>query len=161
MRELKLNLIYQIYDRAEELDQADQQLVQKAIEATQQAYAPYSNFKVGAAIRLGNSDIILGNNQENASYPAGLCAEQTALFHVGANYPNETIQTIAIATASKKGSADHPIAPCGICRQVLMEYECKQDSLIRILLINGDQSITEISSANDLMPMAFSSEFLK
>ena len=161
MRELKLNLTYQIYDRAEELDQAAQQLVQKAIETTQQAYAPYSNFKVGAAIRLSNSDIILGNNQENASYPAGLCAEQTALFHVGSNYPNETIETIAISTASKNGSADHPIAPCGICRQVLMEYESKQDSPIRILLINGDQSITEISSAKDLMPMAFGSEFLK
>lgn len=161
MRELKLNLTYQIYDAANELDDADQQLIQKAIEATQKAYAPYSKFKVGAAVRLGNNSIIIGNNQENASYPAGLCAEQTALFHVGSNYPNESIDTIAIATAPNNGRADHPIAPCGICRQVLMEYEGKQEGSIRILLINGDQSITAISSAKDLMPMAFGGEFLK
>ena len=143
------------------LNASERDLVKHAKYAADQAYAPYSKFKVGASVRLSNGEIIIGNNQENASYPAGLCAEQVALFHVGSNYPDENIEAMVIVTDSNNGTAENPIAPCGICRQVIMEYQNKQSNPIIIYLVNGDGTITKISSPNDLLPMSFSGNFLK
>lgn len=138
--------------RLEELSASDQLLVQKALESREHAYAPYSFYKVGAAAELDNGQVVLGNNQENAAYPSGLCAERVALFACGAMHPNSTILTLAIATASK---GEIPAASCGSCRQVMMEFELKQKESIRVLLADDGGNVLIVNSVKDLMPLSF------
>ena len=118
-----------------ELTVTEQTLLQKAIESTHHSYAPYSHFHVGAALLLGNGEIVLGCNQENASFPAGICAERSAIFAAGAKYPDEPVVMLAIAARNSLGELlDDPISPCGICRQVILETESRFNQPIRILL---------------------------
>uniref|UniRef100_A0A3Q2XTG9 CMP/dCMP-type deaminase domain-containing protein n=1 Tax=Hippocampus comes TaxID=109280 RepID=A0A3Q2XTG9_HIPCM len=112
----------------------DAMLLQEAERARQSSYSPYSNFSVGAALLLESGKIVLGSNQENASFPAGLCAEGVAVFSAGTNFPDEKIKTIAITAASQSTQLDHPAAPCGICRQSIAEYEKKQGTPIQIIM---------------------------
>ena len=105
----------------EELSKEDQDLLQQATAACKKAYAPYSRFYVGAAILLENGKIVTGNNQENAAYPSGLCAERVAIFKASADYPAAQIKTIAVTASSEEFDIDHPVSPCGACRQVLKE----------------------------------------
>ncbi|HPV88007.1 MAG TPA: cytidine deaminase [Bacteroidales bacterium] len=127
------------------LNPADAELMEKAIQAAGNAYAPYSKFRVGAAIRLKNGRILTGNNQENASFPAGICAERAVVFYAHANYPESTIRSIAV-TAS----------PCGVCRQVLLESEKRAGVPIRVLLANGNE-VRIFNSVKDLLPFGFDS----
>lgn len=129
--------------------------MQKAIEARDNAYAPYSQFFVGAAILLDNGEIITGSNQENASYPSGLCAERTAVYYAGAKYPNSKLLKMAITAASQKQKTDSPIPPCGACRQALAEYEVKQDESIEIYFMGETGKIIKSESLANLLPLVF------
>ncbi|MBP7399735.1 MAG: cytidine deaminase [Chitinophagales bacterium] len=134
------------------LNDQDQELLTMATLAINTAYAPYSNYRVGAALRLQNTTIISGSNQENAAYPSGLCAERVAIFSARSQYPKEPIHTIAITTEKY---TDHPIAPCGSCRQVISEYEIKQQSPIRIILGHIDGIVWISESMENLLPLPF------
>ena len=161
MQKQKISFELTVFESLEELSKEDQALMSKAIAARKNAYAPYSNFQVGASVLLENGKTIIGNNQENASYPSGLCAERVAVFHAGAVYPNINIEVIAITAASKKYVVDSPAAPCGNCRQSISEYEVKQESPIRLLLMGEQGKIFQCDSIADLLPLGFDSSFLK
>ena len=139
----------------EDLTDAEQALVEEAIEGTNRSYAPYSQFHVGAALLLENGKTIIGCNQENAAYPAGICAERSAIFTAGAQYPDQPILMIAIAARNKQGELqEEPISPCGICRQVIIECETRFKKPIRILLY-GQKLIYVIDNIKKLMPLSF------
>ncbi len=139
----------------DELDAADRALVTAARAATERAYAPYSNFKVGAAIRLDDGTVIEGSNQENAAYPSGICAERTAAFYAHANNPDTPFQAIAIAAVGTDGQpTDEPTAPCCGCRQVLLEYEKLAKHPVKVILAGKDK-IYILKSVKDLVPLAF------
>ena len=138
-----------------ELNEQDKTLVFSAMKSREQAYAPYSSFWVGAALLLSNGVVITGNNQENAAYPSGLCAERTALFYAKANYPQEKILKIAICGDDAKTPQGEITTPCGNCRQALLEYECTQGSPIVVLCASTQGNILEIGSIKDLLPFCF------
>ena len=155
MKELELKSVIQAC-QMEELSAEEQHLVNLAIEATGRSYAPYSNFHVGAAVRLENGENIIGCNQENAAYPSGLCAERTALFSAGAQYPNVGVEMLAIAARGTDGELQYePVGPCGSCRQVIVESETRAGHPIRILLY-GRKCVYVIDGIRKLMPLMFS-----
>lgn len=141
----------------EELDQADKRLIDEAKEATRRSYAPYSHFHVGAAARLANGSVITGNNQENAAYPSGICAERTTLFYANAQYPEEAVETLAIAARTEKDFLDSPIPPCGACRQVMLETEKRFNRPMRIMLY-GKKEIYVMEGVGTLLPLSFGAE---
>nr|WP_294797404.1 cytidine deaminase [Prevotella sp.] len=138
----------------DELPPAEQALVQKAIDATNNSYARYSNFHVGAACLLENGNVVIGANQENAAFPSGLCAERTAIFAAQANHPDQPITTLAIAARNVNGLLKLPISPCGACRQVVLEIEDRYQRPVRILLY-GTEGIYVFESIKDLLPFSF------
>lgn len=140
--------------RLEELSEEDRQLVEMAVEATNNAYAKYSNFRVGAAVRLENGLLMKGANQENAAFPVTLCAERTAIFAAQANYPEQPITAIAIAAKNENGLLSEPITPCGSCRQVMLEIEDRYTRPLRILLY-GQNGVYIVDTVKDLMPLSF------
>ncbi len=161
MRIVKKQVEFLEFDDISDLTSADQSLLNSSIEIAHTAYAPYSNFKVGAAILLKNGEVIVGNNQENIAYPSGLCAERVAIFHAGATHPNEPISTIAIYAESEVLPVDTPISPCGACRQVIMEYRQKQSTPIRVILKPQKGKIWVFECVSDLLPYAFDLKGLK
>ena len=139
----------------EELNSQEQQLLQQAIEATDRSYAPYSHFRVGAALLLDNGVVVQGCNQENAAFPAGLCAERTALFAAGARYPDVPPVMIAIAARDTSGQLTaKPVSPCGTCRQVMIETETRFRKPLRILLY-GSECVYAMDGISQLMPLSF------
>lgn len=161
MKKIKISSIAEEYDSTEELDNLSKTLIQKAKEATKNAYAPYSNFKVGAAILLENGIIVTGNNQENAAYPSGLCAERVAIFAASSQYPNIAVKAIAITAYSDDFIIDTPIYPCGACRQVLAEYEYKFDNNIELILTGSQGKVLVIKSIKTILPFIFDASKLK
>ncbi|GAB4336069.1 MAG: cytidine deaminase [Flammeovirgaceae bacterium] len=157
----KINIQTQItmYESLEALPSQDKKLLLEARKASENAYAPYSNFHVGAAILLESGEIITGTNQENAAYPSGICAERTAIFWTGANRPKEKILAIAIA-ARPANQEFVPITPCGSCRQVLSEYENKQTEPIRMIMQAENGCFYALDSVSILMPLKFSKDSL-
>ena len=143
-----------LFCRLEELSEEDRQLVEMAVEATNNAYAKYSNFRVGAAVRLENGLLMKGANQENAAFPVTLCAERTAIFAAQANYPEQPITAIAIAAKNENGLLSEPITPCGSCRQVMLEIEDRYKRPLRILLY-GQNGVYIVDTVKDLMPLSF------
>lgn len=160
MRKHKIIIDYCVYSSFEDLSDEDQVLMNSAIEARANAYAPYSNFHVGAAVLLANGEVIIGNNQENASYPSGLCAERVAVFQAGAKYPGIVIKAIAITATSNNYVVNEPAAPCGNCRQSIVEYEQKQKQPIEILLMGEKGEVVKFNSLADILPLAFNNSFL-
>lgn len=160
MKEIKIESKFTVYDSLDELPQEISFLMQKAIEARENAYAPYSEFYVGAAILLDNDKIITGNNQENASYPSGLCAERTAIYYAGAQFPNSKIIRMTISAGSKKQQTTIPIPPCGACRQAIAEYEVKQNSPIEIYFMGETGKVFKSDSLANLLPLVFDKSFL-
>jgi cytidine deaminase len=158
MQEFKI-YFKEILDR-KNLSDIDLNLLNKAEEILQKAYAPYSKFNVGASLLLEDGTYVLGNNQENASFPCGICAERVALFATKANNPHLKIKKIAITTKSEEFNIESPIAPCGMCRQVLLEYEEQQKEPIEVLLFN-ETKILKFKQAKDLLPLHFSEDRLK
>lgn len=145
--------------QSEELPEDEQRLIKKAIEATGHSYSKYSHFSVGAAVQLDNGCEIIGCNQENAAFSVTICAERTALFAAGAQYPKSAITKIAIAASNADGLLDDPITPCGSCRQALIETEQRFGKEIRILLY-GKKHIFRIDGIKNLMPLSFTEERL-
>lgn len=149
-----------IFENVGELSQNDRNLLDAATAAREHAYAPYSRFKVGAALLMDNGEVVLGSNQENASYPSGLCAERVAVFQAGSKFPGMVIKSLAVRVATEHQKVDRPAAPCGNCRQALIEYEQRQNSPISILLQGEEGSIYKCASVGDILPLAFNSSFL-
>lgn len=137
-----------------ELSSIDKKLVDIAKECTKNSYAPYSKFNVGAALLLSNGEIIKGNNQENVAFPSGTCAERTAIFYAHANYPNERVETIAIAAFTNGSFLENPISPCGACRQAILEYEVLGKKPIRVILY-GEKEIYILDGIKSLLPLCF------
>lgn len=155
MQELELKSKIQVC-QMDELTPEEQHLIQLAIEATDRSYAPYSKFRVGAAVRLDNGIELSGSNQENAAYPSGLCAERTTLFYAGAQYPDIPVHMLAIAARGTDGElTEDPTGPCGACRQVIIESETRAGNPIRILLY-GRKFVYIIDGIKPLMPLTFS-----
>ena len=150
-----------VYNDSGELAADEQELLSLARQATRNAYAPYSGFQVGAAIRLADGTLLSGTNQENASYPAGLCAERVALSAASALYPGVPVTALAVAYFNLHGNNDRPISPCGICRQTLAEYQQRSAKPIRIILAGGSGEVFVLAEATGLLPLAFTSEELK
>lgn len=156
MKDITLKSVIHVY-KMSELNKREQQLLELAIGASERAYAPYSHFKVGAAVLLENGVEVTGCNQENAAYPSGLCAERTAVFSANSQYPDQPIVALAIAARNVNGLLKQPITPCGACRQVMLEAEHRYQHPIRILLF-GLESIYVVDSINDLLPLQFVSD---
>lgn len=153
MKDIELNFRMQ-FCQLEELADDDRQLVEKAIGATQNSYAPYSNFHVGACLRLADGREVIGANQENAAFPSGLCAERSAVFAAQSMFPEEAITALAIAARNENGLTAQPVSPCGACRQVILEMEDRYKHDVRILLY-GTEGVYVIPSVKSLLPLHF------
>jgi len=151
---------FKIYDSIDELNKEDADLLTEAREVTKFAYAPYSNFRVGANAKLINGERVSGTNQENASFPAGICAERTLLSTASSLFPGIGIETIAISYDNTKGKSDRPISPCGICRQSFVEFQQRTKHPIRIILSGLAGKVQVIENAANLLPFGFSSDDL-
>ena len=157
MKELTHTCYYALY-AYDELSDKDRELIEAAKRATEGSYAPYSKFRVGAALRLADGTIVAGANQENVAYPSGLCAERTALFYAGAAYPDRAVETLAIAARTEGGEfTTTPIAPCGACRQVMLETELRYRTPIRILLYGIEGVYVVEGGVGELLPLRFDS----
>lgn len=161
MKQDKFEFSFEIYESIDELSQEDQQLLSEARRVSGNAYAPYSNFQVGAAARLSNGKIVTGSNQENASFPVGICAERALLSSASSLYPGTAIETIAVSYQSEIVKSDHPISPCGMCRQSLQEFEGRMKKPIRLVLGGMEGKVYVIHSAGQLLPLAFTGGELK
>jgi len=157
---MKINIIIKEYNNIDELPPKEQHLVKAAKEALEHAYSAYSGFSVGAAIKLDNNEIISGNNQENAAYPDGLCAERVAVFYANSRYPDIPVTCMAIVAKTASGITEEPVTPCGSCRQVLLETEKRFGKPIRII-VAGKTKIRSVDSIKDLLPLSFDNTFLK
>jgi cytidine deaminase len=157
MQKRNVSFSYTEYTDPAELSKEDQLLVDYSKKMTGNAYAVYSHFNVGAALRLENGEIVKGSNQENAAYPSGLCAERVAIFAASANYPDVSVEAIAISAFSLKTAGNQPVTPCGSCRQVLIEYQIKQNKPIKVILSGKNGRIWVIEDVEHLLPLGFSS----
>lgn len=160
MKKFTITSNLEIYDSIGELPEGVKELMEEAFEARDKAYSPYSKFSVGAAILLDNGVVVTGSNQENASYPAGLCAERTAIFYAGAKYPGSKILKMAISAKSSNHVVETPTPPCGSCRQAIAEYEMKQKTPIQIYFMGESGKVVKAASISDLLPLIFDSSFL-
>jgi len=160
MNEITISTTLQVYDGISELPLVLQGLMKTAIEARDNAYAPYSKFNVGTALLLDNDEVVIGSNQENASYPSGLCAERTAVYYAGAKYPNAKILKMAITASSQNQITDKPIPPCGACRQAIAEYELKQKEPIEIYFMGVEGKVIKSDSLANLLPLLFDNSVL-
>ena len=151
----------EVYGSSAELSTNDAALLAEARNITKAAYAPYSNFFVGAAAKLANGIIVKGTNQENASYPVAICAERTLMSVAATQYPGIAIETMAISYDNKNGESIKPISPCGVCRQMLAEYEDRTAHAIKIILGGLTGEVYIIHTAKDLLPLTFTSDDLK
>lgn len=160
MKKIEIKTSFTCFQNVEELPQEVQTLMQQAVKIRKNAYAPYSKFRVGAALLLDNGKIVLGSNQENAAFPSGLCAERVAIFQSGAIYPNAKIISMAISAASDIKKTTAPIPPCGSCRQAIFEYEFQQNSPIEIYFMGESGEIYKSDSIQNLLPLSFDKNFL-
>ena len=155
MKEIKIESNFIVYNSVNELPSDIKFLMDEAIDARKKAYAPYSKFEVGAALLLENGEVITGNNQENASYPSGLCAERTAIYYAGSKYPDVKILKIAISASSRNQETSIPVPPCGACRQAISEYEVKQNLPIEIYFMGKVGEVVKSDSLVNLLPFVF------
>lgn len=155
MKQSKFEFEYEVYSDISELKEQDAWLLTEARAVTDQAYAPYSNFHVGAVAMLENGEVVAGTNQENASYPVGICAERVLLGSIATLHPKVPVKSIAISFDSDEVKSDHPISPCGMCRQALVEYETRTDKPIRLILSGQEGKVFIIPTASYLLPFAF------
>ena len=160
MKQININTTFNVFNSQEELPIEIQNLMDTAVEARKNAYAPYSKFRVGTALLLDNGKVVIGSNQENAAYPSGLCAERVAVFQAGAVYPDAKIIKMAITAASDTNPTKSPIPPCGSCRQSISEYEFKQDSPIEIYFMGETGEVYKSDSIKNLLPLSFDKNFL-
>ena len=160
MKEINTGTSAFIFQDINELSDVDKKLMQAAIKASRNAYAPYSGFSVGAALLMEDDSIIIGNNQENAAYPSGMCAERVAIWKAGSSYPNKKVKKIAITAVSSNKQLDKPVGPCGACRQTLLEYEVNQKEDMEILFMGEIGNVVKANSITSLLPFSFDSSYL-
>ena len=160
MRKEQFVCPYEVYDAVEELSQQDAELMHRAHEAARNAYAPYSKFNVGAAVRMANGEIVTGNNIENAAYPSGLCAERVAIFGAMAKFPNVAIEALAITAHSSSKPITEPVAPCGACRQVMVEAEQVSKHPLRVMCQGETGPIMVFDGIETLVPFIFQNTLL-
>ena len=160
MKEINTGTSAFLFQDINELSDVDKNLMQAAIKASRNAYAPYSGFSVGAALLMEDDSIIIGNNQENAAYPSGMCAERVAIWKAGSSYPNKKVKKIAITAVSSNKQLDKPVGPCGACRQTLLEYEVNQKENMEILFMGEIGSVVKANSIASLLPFSFDSSYL-
>ncbi len=159
MQEKQINIRYRMYESYNDLPDDIVQLIHASKESARKAYAPYSGFRVGTALMLGDRTVIKGNNQENAAFPSGMCAERVAVNYANANYPDKKITMITISVFRNNKMVDKPVPPCGSCRQVILESEQKQHAPIKIILA-GAEKVLVFDSICDLLPLCFARETL-
>lgn len=160
MKKVEVVTTFIEYESILELKPQDQELMEQAIAIRKNAYAPYSQFRVGAALLLEDGTFVLGSNQENAAFPSGLCAERTAIFQAGALHPNKKILKIAISATSDLKVTNHPIPPCGACRQSILEYEVKQEQPIEMFFMGAEGMVCYSPSLLNLLPFHFDAKSL-
>jgi cytidine deaminase len=160
MKTINFNTEFKLYDSKKSLPDGVAELMSSAETARKNAYAPYSKFLVGAALELENGKIITGSNQENAAYPSGLCAERTAIFYAGAQFPNQKILKMAISAGSQENVLNRPIPPCGACRQALIEYEQKQNTPIELYFMGTEGQVAYSESIENILPWIFDKNVL-
>ena len=151
----EIKIAFEEYSTLDQLNSSDKDLCLEAVKAMGNSHSPYSKFRVGAALRLQSGKIIYGSNQENVAYPSGLCAERVALFHWGANHPDDSIVSLAVTAHTNEFSLVKPVTPCGSCLQVLAEYEKKQDRQLRIILYCLDGPIWITNGVGSFLPFMF------
>lgn len=160
MKEINTGTSAFIFQDIDELSTVDKNLMEAAIQAAKNAYAPYSGFSVGAALLMDDNSIIIGNNQENAAYPSGMCAERVAIWKAGSSYPNKKVKKIAITAISSNKKLDKPVGPCGACRQTLLEYEVNQKEAMEIFFMGEIGTVVKANSIASLLPFSFDSSYL-
>lgn len=156
MMKQTLNIHYEEFASVDQMLPEDQELIAACLDAQKGSYSPYSNFQVGAALRLANGLIVKGANQENAAYPSGLCAERVAMFWASANYPEVPFDTLAIAGSDHGVLCESPASPCGACRQVMAEYQKKYKHPLKVILV-GSKRIRKFAQVEDVLPFIFDS----
>lgn len=161
MKKISSEINYDLYSSISELNDEDRKLLEQAIKAAGTAYAPYSNFNVGAAVLMENGAVVQGSNQENAAYPSGLCAERVAVFAAGAHYPGVKIRAIAITAMFSDLKELLSVSPCGDCRQVMAEYEHRYNANIRLIMTAENGQVMVIHNIKTLLPLMFNAENLK
>jgi cytidine deaminase len=159
MKQFEIRTTIIEYDNINELSEDDKMLIEKAKDAAKFAYAPYSKFNVGACLLLENGEFIQGNNQENAAYPSGLCAERVALFYANSKYPDVAVKKIAVSVFVNNEYMKDPIPPCGSCRQALLETEIRFKKPIQLILA-GERKVQIIHGVKDLLPLSFDPKML-
>ncbi|QNM85792.1 cytidine deaminase [Polaribacter pectinis] len=160
MKKIEVSASAEIYKDVSELSSEDKMLMEKAIEIRKTAYAPYSKFNVGAALLLENNEVVLGNNQESAAYPSGMCAERVAIWKAGSSFPGIKIKKLAISASSSITKVDKPVGPCGACRQTLSEYEINQKQPFPVIFMGEVGEIVKTESLLSLLPFSFDSSYL-
>ena len=160
MKEINTGTSAFIFQDIDELSAVDKNLMEAAIQAAKNAYSPYSGFSVGAALLMDDNSIIIGNNQENAAYPSGMCAERVAIWKAGSSYPNKKVKKIAITAISSNKKLDKPVGPCGACRQTLLEYEVNQKEAMEIFFMGEIGNVVKANSIASLLPFSFDSSYL-
>lgn len=157
----EIHLEYEYFSTIEELSEVEQKLFEIAKKAREAAYAPYSNFYVGCALLLENGEIVSGNNQENAAFPSGTCAERTTIFWTAANFPNLKIKKLFVIGGPNLKEAKAVLTPpCGACRQSILEYETKQNESIEIYFASVNGEVCRTNSIKDLLPFSFDASYL-
>ncbi len=159
MKQHNIQIDFVEYQSIDELSEKEQKVIRIALKSLENAYAPYSHFKVGAAVLLENDEIIIGNNQENAAFPSGLCAERVALFYANAKYPNSPVSLLVVAAAQNNVLTVEPATPCGACRQVILETELRFKKPIKIIMV-GQNKILAFNSVKTLLPLSFDPDLL-
>ncbi|MCX6245199.1 MAG: cytidine deaminase [Bacteroidetes bacterium] len=161
MEKKNFSLSYLEFDSADELPAPDRELLDRAKGVVESAYAPYSHYRVGAAVRMGNGQICTGSNQENMAFPSGLCAERVALYAAASTYPGVPVEAIAITARSEQFPVDKPVPPCGSCRQAMIEYEMHSRQKIRVILMGELGKVVVVESIDTLLPLSFREDGLK
>ena len=161
MQKEEVRFGFDVYESSKDLSSEDRLLIDAARKVTEKAYAPYSNFQVGAVAKLKNGETISGTNQENASYPVGICAERVLLASAAMLHTNIPVETMAIAYHNLNGESDHPVSPCGMCRQYIAEYETRMKQPIRLILSGMNGKVFIVEKAGQLLPLSFGGEDLK
>ncbi|MES2875478.1 MAG: cytidine deaminase [Bacteroidota bacterium] len=161
MPDQNITISYEEYSSIDDLEIPDQNLCKEAVKAMATSHSPYSEFRVGTAIKLESGRIVYGSNQENVAYPSGLCAERVALFSIGSSYPGERILSMAVTAHTKHFQITEPVTSCGACLQVMAEYEKKQVSPIEVLFYCQNGSVIKVRGIKSLLPFAFEETRLK
>jgi len=156
MSEKELKITFSEYATLSELSDSDKELAEAAIGAMNNAYAPYSHFHVGAAVRMSNNEIVTGSNQENAAYPSGICAERTAMFSAGAKFPDKKMLSIAVAGGVFGKLTEEPATPCGACRQVMAQCQARYGNAMSVIMV-GKNRIWKFNKVDDILPLIFDS----